>query len=312
MTDWKPNVSLRPYVTLRTGGAAEWFTVARSPADLVENAQACLRRGLKMTTIGLGSNILPSEDGVEGLVCLNLANQIIVGWSGQVMAQSGCLLQDLFLDTAQCSYTGFEFAVGIPGTLGGALASNAGAYRHSISDFMTRLEICEDGQRRWVEPSKMQFSYRDSILRRPNPPRIVVLECEFQLELGDPKRIYDEAREYQRQRIGKQPAAASAGSFFKNVNDAELASRLDNLPAGLREAGVVPAGYLIEAAGLKGMRHGGAMLGARHANFMLNVGRASASEIFELAAIAKQTVLNKFGVQLEEEVLYLGNWGRWR
>ena len=126
--------------------------------------------------------------------------------------------------------------------------------------------------------------------------------------MGNAIQIYDEAREYQRQRISKQPPPASAGSFFKNVNDSSLASSLDKLPAPLQQAGVVPAGYLIEAAGLKGFRMGGAMLGARHANFMLNVGNATAFEIRRLAEHAKEIVLAMFRVRLEEEVLYLGDW----
>ncbi|HWA83284.1 MAG TPA: hypothetical protein VG820_07630, partial [Fimbriimonadaceae bacterium] len=118
------------------------------------------------------------------------------------------------------------------------------------------------------------------------------------------------AREYQRQRISKQPPPASAGSFFKNVNDPVLADSIESLPSGLKKAGVVPAGYLIEAAGLKGFRMGGAMLGQRHANFMLNVGNATAFEIRRLAQHAKDVVFAMFGVELEEEVLYLGDWSR--
>jgi UDP-N-acetylmuramate dehydrogenase len=131
------------------------------------------------------------------------------------------------------------------------------------------------------------------------------------LPVGGAKAIYDEAREYQRQRISKQPPPASAGSFFKNVQHPELAETLPGLSDGMRKAGVVPAGFLIEAAGLKGFRLGGAMLGSKHANFILNVGKASAFEIRRLADHAKTVVLEKFGIQLEEEVLYLGNWDRY-
>ncbi|MCC7231183.1 MAG: hypothetical protein IT203_12390, partial [Fimbriimonadaceae bacterium] len=114
-----------------------------------------------------------------------------------------------------------------------------------------------------------------------------------------PKAIYDEAREYQRQRISKQPPSASAGSFFKNVNDPDLAQTLPGLSDGMREAGVVPAGFLIEAVGLKGFRMGGAMQGARHANFILNVGNATATEIRRLALFTKGKVRETFGVELE-------------
>lgn len=305
-----PDVSLRPYTTLRVGGPADWLGVARNADDLAEIVADIHRRGETLTILGWGSNVLPSDDGVRGVTVINAARGIRVARTGEVLAESGCAFQELFLKTAQAGLHGLEYAVGIPGTLGGALVSNAGAYRSSVSEFLTRLEIVEDGERKWVSPDWMEFSYRDSRLRRPDAPRAVVIRVEMKLPVGSPKAIYDEAREYQRQRIGKQSPSPSAGSFFKNVNDATLADALPDLPAGLKRAGVVPAGYLIEAVGLKGYRHGGAALGRRHANFMLNIGSATATEVRELAIRAKLTVQARFGVTLEEEVLYLGDWSR--
>ena len=201
-----------------------------------------------------------------------------------------------------------SFAVGIPGTVGGALVSNAGAYRSSISDYLTEIEVVFEGSRQWVPPSFMEFSYRDSILRRPEPPALALVRLRFKMGHGDPKTIYDDARDFQRQRISKQPPPASAGSFFKNVNDKALAATLEKLPAALKEAGVVPSGYLIEHSGLMGTRIGGAVLSGRHGNFILNVGGATATDIRNLAEVAKIRVREKFGVQIEEEVLYLGDW----
>lgn len=303
-------VSLKPYATLRAGGPAEYFAVAETCNELAEIGLAAQKQGIKAIVLGWGSNILPSDDGVPGLVILNNARRIAVARTGEVLADSGCGFQELFLKTAQAGLKGMEFAVGIPGTVGGALVSNAGAYRSCISEFLTGIEIVFEGERKWVEPSFMEFSYRDSLLRRANPPQVVLLRLRFQMPSGNPKEIYDEAREYQRQRISKQPPPASAGSFFKNVNDRALADSLETLPAGLKKAGVVPAGYLIEASGLKGFRIGGAMFGERHANFMLNVGNATAFEIRSLAVHAKEIVEAKFAVDLEEEVLYLGDWSR--
>jgi UDP-N-acetylmuramate dehydrogenase len=147
-------------------------------------------------------------------------------------------------------------------------------------------------------------------LRRPDPPPICLLGVRLTLLEDSGKAIYDRAREFQRQRIGKQPAPASAGSFFKHVESRELAESLTNLPDGLKAAGIVPSGYLIEAAGLKGTRHKGAMLSTRHANFILNVDNATASSIRSLAEFAKKEVHALFGVVLEEEVLYLGDWSQ--
>ena len=301
-------VSLKPYASLRAGGAAETFAIAESSNELAAIATEVQQQGVPSTILGWGSNILPSDDGVPGLVIMNNSRRIAVARTGEVLADAGCGFQELFLKTAQASLRGLEFAVGIPGTLGGALVSNAGAYRSCVSEFLTGIEVVYRGETQWVEPAFMHFSYRDSLLRQPDAPPVTLLRVTMQLPAGNPKLIYDEAREYQRQRISKQPPPASAGSFFKNVNDRVLAENLDGLPIALKKAGVVPAGYLIEAAGLKGYRQGGAMFGEKHANFILNVGNATASEIRRLASHAQEIVKAMFGVALEEEVLYLGDW----
>lgn len=307
----QPRVSLRPFTTLRAGGPAEWFAQAGTVDALAHLAAGAQRAGLRTTILGAGSNVLPSDDGVPGLVIHNTAAGIHVEPDGRVEADCGCMFQELFLKTAQHGLEGLEYAVGIPGTLGGALVSNAGAYRSNVSEFLTQIEIVEGGVRKWVDPSWMRFSYRDSRLRSATGPACALLRVRFRLKPGNARAIYDEAREYQRQRISKQPPPASAGSFFKNVEDAALAASLPSLPARLREAGVVPAGFLIMEAGLAGFAHKGAAFARKHANFIVNSGGASATAIRELAEIGKRAVFERFGARLEEEVLYLGDWSRY-
>lgn len=308
---WRPNVSLRLYSTLKAGGKADLFRHVPHVDLLAEVAAEAQRKNEFLMVLGWGSNILPSDQGVPGKVVWNTSTQFDID-GDEVTADCGLGFQELFLKTAQVGLGGLEFAVGIPGSVGGALVSNAGAYRSNVSEFLTSIEVVADGERTWVEPGYLQFSYRDSILRRADPPSIVLLRVKLKLPRRQPKAIYDEARDYQRQRIGKQPPSASAGSFFKNVVDAELARDLPGLTDGMRAAGVVPAGYLIEACGLKGLRLGGAMIGARHANFLLNVGGATASDLRRLAEYAAAQVKTKFGVTLEEEVLYVGDWSGWQ
>ncbi len=259
-----------------------------------------------------GNSYISSDIGVSGLVTLNATSAINVAKDGVIEVDSGAGFQNLFLKSAQSGFGGFEFAVGIPGTVGGALVSNAGAYRNNVSAFLTEIEVVWGGVRQWLTPEFMELSYRDSVLRKIDAPAIVLLAARFELKRRDPKAIFDDARDYQRQRIGKQPPSASAGSFFKNIVDSDLAKNIDGLTPGMREAGVVPAGFLIEQCGLKGCRFGGAMIGARHANFLLNVGGAKASEIRRLAEYAAAEVHGRFGVHLEEEALYLGNWQDWQ
>lgn len=301
------NKCLRGLTTLRAGGCAEQFAVARSADELAGLVETAHRAGSPITVIGQGSNLLISDRGIPGLTVLNLSRGFQLE-NGAVECESGLRIQELFLKTVQAGRRGFEYAVGIPGTVGGALVSNAGAYRSNISEFLTELEVVHAGVRSWVAPEWMEFGYRTSRLRaRPADPTIV-LRVRFNLPCGEAKASYDLAREFQRQRIGKQPPGASAGSFFKNVEDQRIADSLDSLPASLKAAGVVPAGFLLEAVGMRGYRHHGAMFSARHANFLLNVGNASATELRELTDIAREKVSAAFGVQLEAEVLLIGEW----
>ena len=208
------NVPLRPFTTLKAGGPAEQFAEVQTVDDLADISLHAQHESLTQTILGWGSNVLPSDHGVPGLVVLNRTSRLEIKNSGEVIVDSGCGFQELFLKTAQAGLHGFEFAVGIPGTVGGALVSNAGAYRSNVSEFLRSLEIVFEGKRQWVDPEWMQFSYRDSRLRCAEPVQATILRVKMQLPKGTPKQIYDEAREYQRQRIGKQPPSASAGSFF--------------------------------------------------------------------------------------------------
>ncbi len=305
-------VSLKPYCTLRAGGEAELFIRTSNLDEVAEVSRRAQEEHMLMTMLGSGSNILPSDHGVPGLVLYNGARRITFEDGGMVIAETGCALQELFLKCSQQSLGGLEFAVGIPGTLGGALVSNAGAYRSNISTYLIELEVVVDGERKWVAPDFMQFAYRDSILRRPMPPTCAVLRVRMQLPPRIRQEIYRDSKEYQRQRISKQPPMASAGSFFKNINDPFLAERLPNLPEKLRSAAVVPAGFLIQEAGFAGLRHEGAMFSRKHANFIVNVGAATSTAIRQLAELAKEKVYTKFGVRMEEEVLYLGDWQRYK
>lgn len=306
------NRPLASLTSLCAGGAAERFAVAYSVDDLAELAAVALMNDWPVTLLGFGSNVLVSDDGIKGLVILNRTGKITISESGCVEVESGAAFQDLFLKTAQAGLHGFEYAVGIPGSVGGALVSNAGAYRAEISEFLEALEVWENGARAWVGPQWMQFGYRDSRLRREHSSHApVLLQARFQLPTRPACEIYKEARDYQKQRISKQPPSASAGSFFKNVISHDLAFRLESLPEPLKQKGIIPAGYLIESVGLKGYRHGPVGFGSRHANFILNLGGGTAAEIRNMAELGKARVNHEHGVMLEEEVLYLGDWSAW-
>ncbi len=295
------------HTTLKVGGPARWFWAAAEVETLAQVLRFCAESRIPYLLIGHGSNLLMSDTGYDGLVIQNRCKGCTVG--GETRAESGVSFGSLFLQTARAGYGGLEWAIGIPGTVGGALVSNAGAYRGNIGPLVSSLRVFAEGRDQTVGPEWMEFSYRDSRLRREGIGSAVVLSCTLHLtERGDPETILARAKEYQAQRRAKQPYAPSAGSFFKNVQNKALAERLETLPAGMKAAGVVPAGFLSEGCGLKGLRVGGAEVSEKHANFLVNAGGATASDLRTLAEKVKAIVFDRFGVVLEEEVLYVGDW----
>lgn len=311
MVDIKNGVCIKPFSMLKAGGNADQFSIARTVDELLDLAKLA-REDQPLNFLGFGSNILVSDKGLRGLTIVNRCKRIQYMGGGQWEVDCGVWFQDLALAVAQSGFEGLEFAVGIPGSVGGALVSNAGAYRSSIGNVLASIRIIDHEGDRWVDPSYLQLTYRDSLLRRNPDSHLLLLTARLQLKAGSSQIIYNRMKDFQRQRIRKQPAPASAGSFFKNVNDGDFANGLKGLPEPLRQSGVVPAGFLIEAAGLRGHRLRRASIGVKHANFILNDRGASASEIRQLADSVRARVHDQFGVWLEEEVLYLGDWSDYR
>ena len=288
---------------LRVGGPADYFFEAHNRDELAEIACLAQRRGLPLFLLGDGSNICVGDAGIRGLVVRNACADADVG--PLTRADAGHNFMRLFVRTMQAGLSGLEFAVGIPGTVGGALVSNAGAYRANICDLARQIEVAENGERKTVAPEWMQFSYRDSRLRRDNDPA-VLLGVTLELTPASKTEIRLKAKDFQWQRILKQPWEPSAGSWFKNVYDRALAESLPNLPDAMKRAGVVPAAYLSEACHCKGLRVGGAAVSPRHANFLVNYGQATAADFRLLAETVKQRVRERFGQELEAEVLTVG------
>lgn len=297
---------LARHTTLRVGGPADYFLEAIDLEDLASVALTAQRYQLPYHLLGDGSNVCVSDAGIRGFVVRNACRHASIG--PETYVATGHSFMELFLRTMQAGYAGLEWAVGIPGTVGGALVSNAGAYGGEIHTLVTQIEIIEAGQRLWVGPEWMEFSYRDSRLRRDGARPASLLAVKLRLEPGIQSQIRHKAKDIQMQRLLKQPWEPSAGSFFKNFHDRRMVEALPDLPDHLKKRGVVTAAYLIESAGCKGISFGGAAISSRHANFMVNQGHATAAEIRSLANHVQSVVYDRFGVHLEEEVLYLGDW----
>lgn len=285
---------LARYTAARLGGPAEWLYVARGPLDeLARVAEAAWAAGLPLRVLGGGSNVLVSERGVRGLVVINHAESVEFGeWHGgrRVAAASGTGLVALARRCQRRGLAGLEWAVNVPGTVGGAVVNNAGAHGGDIAASLRDAVVLEPGGPRLLMPAELAYAYRHSSLKARADRRFVVLLAQFALAADDPAAIQARMDAYSARRKQTQPPGASLGSIFKN-------------PPGDY------AGRLIEAAGLKGFQIGGAQVARLHANFFINSGgAATASDYYALVEHVRAVVAQKTGVVLEPEIELVGDW----
>lgn len=280
------NEPLSKHTTWRVGGPAEIMCLPESLQDCAAILQMSSACQIPVTLLGSGSNVLVSDQGLKGVVIKTTKLKKIV-WKGmQVTAEAGVSLPFLSQEAYKKSLTGLEFASGIPGTLGGAVIMNAGAYGSSLSQVISRVTtLTEEGRFKIYANDALEFNYRSSVLKSKKE---LVVEVVLTLQPGDPVRIKNTMEKYLREREAKQPLhQPNAGSVFKN-------------PPG------DSAGRLIEACGAKGWRVGDAQISEKHANFIVNLGKAKAADIIQLIEEVKRTVQEKFAITLETEVVLLG------
>ena len=295
---------LRHHTTFRIGGPADYYFAACTPDELVTALRTARELGLPAFLLGGGSNLLVSDEGFRGIVIRNAIDAIEFE---DTVAHVGCGADflDFILQCRDRELAGLEFAAGIPGSVGGALYGNAGCYGKDIGSFTIECTISTtDGAKVETRPASwFEFGYRDSRLKRD--PR-VLLSCLIQLRKGDRAASTAEIEEKLEIRRVKHPQwriEPTAGSYFKNLPpDWQMPGA--KLSPGTRR---VAAGQLLDECDCRGLRVGDAMVFAKHANIIVNAGRASAREVLELAELMKGRVKAKFGVVLEEEVMFLGN-----
>jgi len=280
-------VSMRNYTTWKIGGPADLLAEPASTGELA----ACLRfaaaHDLPWLAIGNGSNLLVGDRGIRGLVIKMGEGMSESVWRGQeVTAQAGMLMAALALEAAERSCAGIEFARGIPGSVGGAVRMNAGAYDHHIGEYVTQV-VAVDYQGRIVKVSgeEICFAYRESSLFQLPA---VITSVSLKLLPGDRDQIMQTMRDYQQRRSLAQPLEyPSCGSVFRNPpND--------------------HAGHLVEMAGLRGLRIGDAQVSPKHGNFIINLGNATAADVRELIAQVQDSVYHYAGVRLQPEVKLVG------
>ncbi|MGB9640974.1 MAG: UDP-N-acetylmuramate dehydrogenase [Anaerolineales bacterium] len=297
----KPNEPLSRYCSARIGGTAEYLLEVTTAAQLAKVITVIWNNQIPYILLGSGSNVLISDRGLSGLVVINRARgrgRIKVTETDEsvaIWAESGVNLGTVARLAAENGLSGLEWAVGIPGTIGGAVVNNAGAFDGDIAHSLIVAEILQRiGEpvseivlrQRWTV-ADFEYSYRNSRLKRQHEA-IVVLGANLKVWKSDVDIVKAKMNEFNERRKNSQPAGASMGSIFKN-------------PVGDY------AGRLIEEAGLKGRRVGGAQISPAHANFIVNNGNACAQDVYELIQMARDTVYERFGVTLELEIQILGD-----
>lgn len=282
----KKNEPLKNHTSFKIGGPAEEFAEAKSTDDVISLIEYAKEKGIPYMIMGNGSNLLVSDKGVKGLVikiAKGFDNVEIIG--EKVIAEAGILLSKLSNMVADRELSGMEEVSGIPGTLGGGIYMNAGAYGGELKDIVERVTYLSGGEIKVAEKDELDFGYRHS---RFSGTDDIILSAELSLKKGDIAEIREKMADFKERRCSKQPLAMpSAGSTFKR-------------PEGYF------AGKLIEDAELKGFSIGGAQVSEKHSGFVVNTGDATAQDVLSLIKHIQDTVYAKFGVKLETEVKLVG------
>lgn len=282
---------MKRHTTFRIGGPADFFLLPSTVDEVRGILEICREEELPYFILGNGSNLLVSDKGYRGVIIQlyrNFSNISVEG--NEICASSGALLSQIAAAARNASLTGFEFAGGIPGTLGGAVFMNAGAYGGELKDVLKEAVVMtEQGEILTLPVEKLDMGYRTSRIKKAG---YLVLEARLVLEQGDMDKIRDITKDLTEKRVSKQPLEyPSAGSTFKR-------------PEGYF------AGKLIMDAGLRGYQVGGAQVSEKHCGFVINKGNATAADVCRLMADVQAKVQEQFGVTLEPEVKFLGDFDR--
>jgi len=294
---------MRHHTTIRIGGPADFYFAARTPDQMVVALRTAHEIGMPVFLLGGGSNLLVSDEGFHGLVLRNAADEITFDGSA-AHVECGADFLDLIYRCRDHGLAGLEFAAGIPGSVGGAIYGNAGCYGQDIGSVTIECTTCNlDGANVVTRPASwFEFEYRDSRVKRE--PK-VLLSCMLQFMPGDRvdiQKTIDEKLEIRRVKHPQWRIEPTAGSYFMNLPP-DWQRKGGKLSPGTRR---VAAGQLLDEVGCRGLRVGDAMVFAKHANIIVNAGHATARDVLELAEIMKSRVREKFGVELKEEVMFVG------
>jgi len=277
------NINLAPLTTFKIGGPAKYFCRVKTEEDLIQAVKWAKKKKIPYFIIGGGSNLLISDKGFKGLViklsmkqCQLTENNLLLG--------SSLMLSQMVRFSLKNNLTGLEWATGIPGTVGGAVRGNAGAFGQEISDSLLKATVLRGGKIIELKNKEIKFAYRQSIFKKNKD---IILNVVLGLKKGNKQENKKIVEDILQRRKKVHPFQPSAGCVFKNPK-----------PKG--------AGLLIDQCGLKGKQIGGAKISEKHANFIINTGQAKARDVKNLIELIKKQVKNKFNIELKEEIEYLG------
>jgi len=298
-------VPLSRYTRFGIGGPADIYAETSDVEAFIAAMAIARESGLAFVVIGGGTNLIVSDGGFRGVVLRFIADRLMAA-GNRVVSDAGAVLQDLVDFLIDRGLKGLETLAGIPGSVGAAVYGNAGAYGHSISERVHKVRFLDGGQVRVFDREECEFQYRESIFK--DHKEWIILSTELILEPSDSADLQKTAGDILKVRNEKfPPTMKCAGSIFKNFLLAELpASVAAEVPAPVIREGKVPAAYFLEQVGAKGMVNGDIHIAAYHANLIYNGGKGTARELCEVIGNLKTRVRERFGIEVEEEVQYVG------
>lgn len=300
------NIYLKDLSTFKIGGKAKYVVFAENNDDIIEALRFAQDKSLEIGIIGAGCNLLITDDNIDGLI-IKMNTKAINITDKQVFAEAGVSLAALTAIAHKSGLIGLEWAPSVPSSIGGAIRGNAGAFGGETKDRLKAVKIYRNGKVLDIDTSELDFQYRYSSFKADNN-KDIILGGIFELETGDVAMSQKQVRDNIIKKNQNQPVGvACSGCIFKNyegIINPDLITKYPEI-ANFIEKGIIPSGYLIEKAGLKGFTLGGIQISERHANYMINIGNGKFNEVLDLIEIVKDKVFQEFGVMIEEEVVYL-------
>lgn len=308
MINIQENVPLAPLTSFRVGGNARFYVEISTSEQLRKAIDFAKEKTLDFYVLGGGTNLLISDNGFQGLIIRIRMNETLIQDS-VLKVQAGAALIKAINSAASNGLSGLEKLAGIPGTVGGAVRGNAGAFGFEIKDYLMEVEVfdCKTGEIVTFKKADCEFEYRSSIFKKNN--HLIILSAKLNLEKGDSQEIQQLIVETVTKRASTGlHGVKSAGSYFMNpiVKNEKLLQDFIADKGEQPRNGKLPAGWVIEQAGLRGKKIGGAAISEKHANYIINTDNATSDDVMMLVSYIKQQVRDQFGVQLQEEVNYVG------